>query len=1271
MSAPGKSVEAPRRRPRRWLRWLGFGLLGLLLLILALAAWLLGTSSGARFALARAAAATDGRLSVERVEGRVAGTLKLGGLRWRDAAAGVDARIAELRLASALAELPARRLHLRGLGLQGVEVALHSVPRAAQPDEASTTISLQPPLDIVLDRLLLQGARIERDGEPVFALDRLQLGAAWTRRGIRLSQLRLEAPDGEVELDANWSGSGSPQDRAQVNGTFRWHAEGRDFAGSLQAAADGQRAQAVMVLDQPTTARLEAGAEQSSTLPWSLHLSVPEFSAAALLVEPPAERLALELTAGGDRAGGQAQALLGFDQHHLQLEALRYALREQGIDIEALSLKTPDAPGTLRAHGRVELSGEAPSAELQLDWSDVVLPPELVGQTLASHGQLEVSGSAEDYRAAGQFALGPPDRLANIRLRLQGSPQTVTLEQLALAQPAGGLEAHGSLRLQPRLGWQIEAEARRLDPGAFAADWPGAVDFDLSSEGELNSAGRPTGTLHVQRLAGSLRQHPLSGGGDLQLSDGGALDGQLEISAGGSRIHLVGSSTDRIDARLALAVASLGDWLPQAKGALDGSFHAAGSWPRLAISGQLNGSGFEVAGSSLAELRLDLDLKDLQAQRGALKFEANHLASSSLSLEQIRLEAGGDRAAHALRLDASGSPLAVRLALEGGARQDGRWDGTLQNLDLTVKGAPDLALQEPAALAWDGREFSSSDLCLLGGEARLCLAGKGASSGAASARYRIEHLPLSLLAGLADGELPFTVDGELEGSGELQRGADGRLEGSARIGSAAGSLSGEQDSAQPALVWKDLALDATLAPADIRATLAGNLNGDGHLAGEVSLHGSPGAEQELSGNLEVVLKSLSFVDLLTPQLAGTQGSLQLHYRLAGSSEAPSLDGALELADFATEVPAAGLKLHQGQVRLSADANGQLDLDGSIASGEGKLELGGKGTLDPDGEIEARITGENFLAADIPGARVLISPDLRVSRGASGLRVDGSLTIPSTRIDLAKLPGGGASGGTVSPDVVVVDAEPAPAAKPLPATVAVDVILGEDVKLAGFGLDGAIGGKLRIDQQPGREPTGTGNLNVRGSYRAYGQDLEIESGRILFAGTALDNPGLDIRAVRKIRGSSAYGEDTITAGLRVRGTAMLPVLTVFSDPSMEQSDALSYLITGKPLSGLKSGEGDMLGSAAQALGSAGGDLLAKSIGSRMGVDAGVSDSAALGGAAFTVGKYLSPKLYLSYGVGLFTPGEVVTLKYLFSPRWNFKAENATTGSRAGINYRIER
>ena len=91
-----------------------------------------------------------------------------------------------------------------------------------------------------------------------------------------------------------------------------------------------------------------------------------------------------------------------------------------------------------------------------------------------------------------------------------------------------------------------------------------------------------------------------------------------------------------------------------------------------------------------------------------------------------------------------------------------------------------------------------------------------------------------------------------------------------------------------------------------------------------------------------------------------------------------------------------------------------------------------------------------------------------------------------------------------------------------------------------------------------------------------------------------------------------------------------------------------------------------------MGTAGGDLLAKSVGRKVGLDdVGVADNTAVGGAALTIGKYLSPRLYLSYGVGLFTPGEVVTLRYRLTRLFNIEIQNGTLSSRAGINYRIEK
>jgi translocation and assembly module TamB len=126
--------------------------------------------------------------------------------------------------------------------------------------------------------------------------------------------------------------------------------------------------------------------------------------------------------------------------------------------------------------------------------------------------------------------------------------------------------------------------------------------------------------------------------------------------------------------------------------------------------------------------------------------------------------------------------------------------------------------------------------------------------------------------------------------------------------------------------------------------------------------------------------------------------------------------------------------------------------------------------------------------------------------------------------------------------------------------------------------------------------------------------------------------------------------------------------------MSQANALSYLVAGKPLDEIGSGEGegDALQSAARSLGTAGGGLLAKSIGRRLGVDElAIKDEEMIGGSALTVGQYLSPKLYVSYGVGLFEPGEVITLRYKLKKDFSIQAQTGPEDMRAGVEYRIER
>ncbi|NLA68683.1 MAG: translocation/assembly module TamB, partial [Gammaproteobacteria bacterium] len=129
--------------------------------------------------------------------------------------------------------------------------------------------------------------------------------------------------------------------------------------------------------------------------------------------------------------------------------------------------------------------------------------------------------------------------------------------------------------------------------------------------------------------------------------------------------------------------------------------------------------------------------------------------------------------------------------------------------------------------------------------------------------------------------------------------------------------------------------------------------------------------------------------------------------------------------------------------------------------------------------------------------------------------------------------------------------------------------------------------------------------------------------------------------------------------------------VWTDPASDESEALALLALGRPLSSLSGRQASDLDAASAAL-NAGGSLLAGQLGKQIGLDdAGVMESRALGSSVFGIGKQLSPRLYVGFGVSLLGTGQVLTLKYLLRKGFDVEIESSTLESRGSINYRHER
>jgi translocation and assembly module TamB len=252
---------------------------------------------------------------------------------------------------------------------------------------------------------------------------------------------------------------------------------------------------------------------------------------------------------------------------------------------------------------------------------------------------------------------------------------------------------------------------------------------------------------------------------------------------------------------------------------------------------------------------------------------------------------------------------------------------------------------------------------------------------------------------------------------------------------------------------------------------------------------------------------------------------------------------------------------------------------------------------------------------------------------------------------------------VSNDTVIVGAEQVAIEKWLIHT-RIRLSLGERVNFYGFGFEGRLGGSLLLQDEPGQLTRGTGEINIpEGRYRAYGQRLDVEHGRLLYTGGPLSNPGLDIRAVRHV--------SNVTAGLKVRGSLDQPQLELFSIPAMGDTDALAYLLLGRPIETSSGEEGAMMAKATLALGLSGGDHIARLLGSRFGLDEMRVESSDTGEqASLVMGRYLSPKLYISYGVGLVEAFNTLTVRYQISDKWQLKAESGEAQG-ADILYTIER
>ncbi|MCG6872112.1 MAG: translocation/assembly module TamB domain-containing protein [Gammaproteobacteria bacterium] len=908
------------------------------------------------------------------------------------------------------------------------------------------------------------------------------------------------------------------------------------------------------------------------------------------------------------------------------------------------------------------LGGDPDGPRLEGSWRELV-----AGAVSSPQGRFSLGGRADAWQleASGQLT-GEDIPPLEFKTGGRGDRDAFVIGSLTAAGLGGQAEGNGRLAWYPALAWQFDVHASELDPGLQWRDWAGRLGGGF----ELKSAGAGF-IATVRELQGKLRGYPVRGSGTLHWQPDGLELRSVRLESGGARIEANGRMAEQAKLEWSLAADELAALLPGATGRLQASGSLSGRLAAPRVRASLSGNDLRYGDAAADTVTGEVDIDLGGAQALVVDLRATGAAYAGSRYPQLALTGNGTTGAHRLDVILSSEQGEVAtLALHGGYREDHGWSGQLDQATLRGGSFGTWALAQAGPLQLSSGEMVAGPWCFhpVEGDGRVCGSARSAAS-TWNAELDTQRFPLAPLAlWLPPGT---RVEGLVDGKGRFAGGADGTVTGEAAFATTAGALVSELAGSPQRLAFLPGRISATVNADGARATLELPVENSGRVAASVELPGwRPGtdpAAQRVTGRLDLALESLTVIGELVPEVADLTGGIQASGSLGGTLAVPLFDGGARIAGASATVPGLGLKLSEVNVGLDQAADGNLSIQASARSGEGVLSVTGTTRLDAGAgwPTELRISGEGVQVMNTPQASVLVSPQLELRLRGNEVRLRGEVAIPRAGILLGNALTNGVS---ASRDVVIVDAESGEvqAEERWQVSSELHVTLGKQVRFEGFGLRGDLGGELQLVDEPGKLTHASGEINVRnGVYQAYGQDLAVQKGRLLYSDTPVDDPELEVTAVRRT------GE--VVAGIRASGTLRVPRLELFSSPTMNESETLAWLLLGHPLNTSSGAEGSLLISAASAMGLGHGQSVARSIGSRLGLDEVRLERGAngkLSDTSLVVGRYLSPKLYLRYVTGLAGETGALQLEYELSRRLRIRTESGNEFG-ADLFYILER
>jgi len=467
---------------------------------------------------------------------------------------------------------------------------------------------------------------------------------------------------------------------------------------------------------------------------------------------------------------------------------------------------------------------------------------------------------------------------------------------------------------------------------------------------------------------------------------------------------------------------------------------------------------------------------------------------------------------------------------------------------------------------------------------------------------------------------------------------DARVNLAGKGPSLSGSMTASLHDARSADAMPDLAVNA-----DVKAALqSGRLTLDATAAGakglsstidvtlpvEASaapLHLAIVRDKPMQGRVQATGEVQPLWDLFYGGDRELGGQVRLAADLGGTINDPRLTGHAQVSGGRLNDYASGLVLTNLDAEVALDQR-QITLESLSAKDEKTGTITGSGTisLERGGGSNLRLNFSKFRLIDTDDLQATASGQATFIRGADGkVRVEGALDIDRAEINAqAKL-----RPSVVSMDVIergvsdqqrVGQLQPAKARGP---AIALDIKLTarRGVFVRGRGLDA----ELALDADVGgtfASPVLTGRASVyQGSYEFAGKRFDFDERGSITLANAPEQIRLDLTAT--------WDGPSLTATVKIAGTAAKPDITLTSVPSLPQAEILSQVLFGSSASQLNGAETAQLASTATALASGGGFDVLGNLRQFAGLDRLAFGGDQTSGLTVAGGKYIGDNVYL--------------------------------------------